>query len=431
MLKRPIEKQDKITVIDSMMGSGKTSFAIQLMQEAPVVQRFIYITPFLTEVERIKTSVTNRDFKEPTTKNSDGTKLKDFKNLLQQGADIVSTHSLFYRCDNEVFELLQRQNYILVLDEAMAVVEQVKMNDKDLETLIQQNFIAVDDVSGLVTWTTDPNYNGRFADIKEKTFNGNLYRYSDRKKLFLWTFPVNIFESFDRVFIMTYMFKAQLQRYYFDMHGVQYELKSVKAVNERYELTQCTDSSKYSLKPLINVYEGNLNDVGQDYYALSATKLRSLKKQPESSKLIQNGIYNYFRNVVNGKSEENMWTTLKDAKSLLKGNRYTKGFVECNARATNEYGHKRNLAYILNRFPDTVEQQFFEKQEIKFDTEAFALSEMIQWIFRSAIRNGEQINLYIPSSRMRSLLNRWLNDDVLFSEENDDTNIQCKQLRAG
>lgn len=34
----------------------------------------------------------------------------------------------------------------------------------------------------------------------------------------------------------------------------------------------------------------------------------------------------------------------------------------------------------------------------------YALSEMIQWIFRSRIRNNESINIYIPSSRMRNLL---------------------------
>ena len=38
----------------------------------------------------------------------------------------------------------------------------------------------------------------------------------------------------------------------------------------------------------------------------------------------------------------------------------------------------------------------------------YALSEMIQWIFRSRIRNNEDINIYIPSSRMRNLLIEFL-----------------------
>ena len=39
----------------------------------------------------------------------------------------------------------------------------------------------------------------------------------------------------------------------------------------------------------------------------------------------------------------------------------------------------------------------------------YSLSELIQWIYRSRIRNGEKINLYIPSKRMRELLIDWLN----------------------
>ena len=38
----------------------------------------------------------------------------------------------------------------------------------------------------------------------------------------------------------------------------------------------------------------------------------------------------------------------------------------------------------------------------------YALSVLIQWIFRSAVRNGETIHIYLPSKRMRFLLTEWL-----------------------
>jgi KaiC/GvpD/RAD55 family RecA-like ATPase len=34
----------KVKIIDSMMGTGKTTFAIQFMNTAPNNQKFIYIT---------------------------------------------------------------------------------------------------------------------------------------------------------------------------------------------------------------------------------------------------------------------------------------------------------------------------------------------------------------------------------------------------
>lgn len=43
--------------------------------------------------------------------------------------------------------------------------------------------------------------------------------------------------------------------------------------------------------------------------------------------------------------------------------------------------------------------------------DVFALSEMVQWIWRSAIREGNPINIYVPSARMRDLLTRWMNDE--------------------
>jgi hypothetical protein len=35
---------------------------------------------------------------------------------------------------------------------------------------------------------------------------------------------------------------------------------------------------------------------------------------------------------------------------------------------------------------------------------------MIQWIWRSAIRDGEEVYLYIPSKRMRTLLTDWMDN---------------------
>ena len=42
----------KINVVDSIMGAGKTSYAIQMMTER-TEDKFMYVTPFLDEVSRI------------------------------------------------------------------------------------------------------------------------------------------------------------------------------------------------------------------------------------------------------------------------------------------------------------------------------------------------------------------------------------------
>jgi hypothetical protein len=112
--------------------------------------------------------------------------------------------------------------------------------------------------------------------------------------------------------------------------------------------------------------------------------------------------------IAKSKSQENMWTTYKEFQKSLKGKGYTKGFVPCNSRATNEYKGKKALAYIANRFTNPCIKQFFNANGVEIDEDKIALSELVQWIFRSAIRDGKEVYLYIPSKRMRSLLQNWL-----------------------
>ena len=41
---------------------------------------------------------------------------------------------------------------------------------------------------------------------------------------------------------------------------------------------------------------------------------------------------------------------------------------------------------------------------------SYSLSVLIQWIWRSAIRDGEEIWIYIPVQRMRELLEQWIDE---------------------
>lgn len=68
--------------------------------------------------------------------------------------------------------------------------------------------------------------------------------------------------------------------------------------------------------------------------------------------------------------------------------------------------------YCCNRFVVPYQKHFFAMRNIKLDEDGYALSEMLQFIWRSAIRNGEPIEIYIPSKRMRELLIKYLNNEI-------------------
>ena len=125
-------------------------------------------------------------------------------------------------------------------------------------------------------------------------------------------------------------------------------------------------------------------------------------------KKLKNNTINYFTHIVKGKGQFNMWTCFEDYKQQCKGKGYTNGFVPCNSRATNEYKDKTNCAYLINRYYKPTINNFFVDKGVRIDEDVWSLSELIQWLFRSAIREEKEINLYIPSKRMRNLLITWL-----------------------
>ena len=87
-------------------------------------------------------------------------------------------------------------------------------------------------------------------------------------------------------------------------------------------------------------------------------------------------------------------------------------FVPCNARASNNYKNRFILAYLCNMHPHVYIERFFKLKEIEINRDAFALSCLIQWVWRSSIRDGKPINLYLPSKRMKNIFIKWLNGDV-------------------
>ena len=80
-------------------------------------------------------------------------------------------------------------------------------------------------------------------------------------------------------------------------------------------------------------------------------------------------------------------------------------FVPCNAKATNDFKDRWVLAYLINLNMNPEIAKFFSP--IKVDKNQFSLGMLLQWIWRSRIRDDKPIELYLPSPRMRQLLSDW------------------------
>jgi hypothetical protein len=432
----------KIKVVDAICGAGKTSWAIQEMN-ANKDKKYIYITPFLKEIDRIMAS-TDSNFSKPENKGKGNGKLVGFEKLISYQCNVVATHALFQDFNVNKKEILSKGKYTLILDEVMDVIETVDdIKSGDIAILLTEGIITTDE-NNYVKWLK--NYeNTKYDKIKRMAESNSLVLVNDH--LMVWNFPVEIFDCFNEVYILTYKFDGQIMRHYYDYHNVKYTKYSViQTVNSKnnsiYELADYSKENEFEYiqkyRDLINIYEydnkskkKDLNKIANKENVLSVTwfKRRATKEQKTE---LKNNIYNYFTNIINGEAYYNMWTTFTKFENKLHGKGYTectlrdeygeplkddkgdkekkqKCFVSFNARATNDYRFKKNLAYICNVFIHPDVEKFFHLKGIGFNKEEYALSELIQWLFRSQIRDGKPINIYIPSSRMRKLLVDWLN----------------------
>ncbi|MCH5585019.1 hypothetical protein MK805_08550 [Shimazuella sp. AN120528] len=91
----------RMKVVDGIMGSGKTTWAIEFMDNTRKdVTNFMYVTPYLKETDRIQEKATKRTFKTPLdAKQQKGTKrlskLEQLKKFIDNEEDVVITHELF------------------------------------------------------------------------------------------------------------------------------------------------------------------------------------------------------------------------------------------------------------------------------------------------------------------------------------------------
>lgn len=397
----------KIKIVDQMMGSGKTSAAINYINNS-TDEHFIVITPYLEEIERYKSKCPTMHFKEPVY--DGGTKLQSIKKLIRNGENIVSTHALFHKFDEEVINLCRVLGYTLIMDEVAEVVENFTISKDDINNLLDR-YCVFNEETGLLTWREDQqDYEGKFSDVKNLCNLGSLARY--RENMLVWLFPVEVFKAFENVYVLTYMFNAQLQRYYYDYYGIEYDFVSVRVSGEKtYTFIKSSAPVGYSgirYRGLVNILDNEkLNRIGDGKYDLSVAWFKKNRNTAVMQKL-KNNTQNFFTHIRNSRGDENLWTTFKEARFSLKGKGYTKGFLAINARATNQYRDRTNIAYLANRFVNPVLIQFFIDHGVEVDEDGFALSEMIQFIWRSAVRDGKEIWVYVPSRRMRNLLKDWL-----------------------
>ena len=417
-----------IRVCDAIMSSGKSSACINYMNEHPD-RKFIYITPYLSEAARIQKACPALNFVEPEdgymkVEDVDGierwsknkyewrTKTKHTARLIKEGANITTTHQAFVYYTPDMLEEIRQQHYTLIVDEDVQVISKFDVLKGDLDILVESGYLIEDDDGEIYINTVAKGQNS-FTGIFKTLESRNLVRVrdvGDKSETVFWTLPPDLFLAFDDVFILTYLFEGQSLHALFQLSGIEYENIGIRKDEDGYHF----DPEGTYRPPYVRSLANKIHICKKPKFNREGTNIWSLSKNhlPERGKL-RNHLLSFYRNDRHAPSSRCMWTTFKNQKRFLQGKGYTKGFVPLNQKATNEYSDRIYLGYMANIYLNPAFRMYYYRKGIKFNERLYALSTMIQWIFRSAIRNGDEIWIYIPSRRMRELLQDWIRDLAL------------------
>lgn len=418
-----------IKVCDAVMGSGKTIAAINYMKSHRN-GRFIYISPYLSELKRIKNECKGMRFYEPTGKfiKTKVTKVCHLEYLLSKGQNVVCTHQAFKSLTSDVVNYITKYDYTLIMDESIDLLVPLKYKSCDFEMLFELGVIKSKDRRFCI----DPEYDGRFDEsiiasfIKMCRFRDvtcirrECHKQSNESvdslwEYYFWEIPLDVIKAFKNIYILTYLFGSSILKQMLELEKMNYEYVYVTHSEEQgYGFGDINNAyfppylSK--LSSLIKIEnKKRFNNVGEDTYSCSQNWYN---KSAHNVDMVRSKLLSYFT-YYNKSADSNrkMWSCFRDTEKKLKYSGYASGFVPFNIRSSNDYRDRDILAYCVNIFMPTTERNFYRANGIKIEDgleDEYALSIMLQWIWRSAIRDGKPIKIYIPSKRMRELLNDWI-----------------------
>lgn len=402
-----------IYVIDAMCGAGKTRFMIEHMREHKD-EKWLFITPFLSEIEeRLPEKAPELEFRTPKI-GKRGSKLEDIRELVKGGVNIASTHALFRLFDEEIVDELLEQQYRLVIDESVEAITEFKegLTRTDIHALLAGDFVTKSEESrNKLSWNDDkyPNHDGKYREVRKLCMRGLLYSYND--KFLMCEYPPRLLAGLKQCFILTYMFRACNMRYWLDVNGLEWESVAHSRVGLTPE-TELLDRARECIELVSNRKLDKLMKGQRDSNF-------SLKWMKNASADTLNNYRAVMRScVVTHKvgKKDIFWTTYKEQEVKLKGHGYASGFLPLNLRATNDHKDKSFCMYAANLHDNVTSNNYIESLGVEltqYEQDLFCLSNLMQFIYRGTVRQGEHMKVLVLSRRVRSLLEDWLDGKYL------------------
>ena len=400
-----------ITVIDRPCGVGKSTDLIAEIKRHRVNNpdaQILLVLPELGEVKRFLDAIGDDWLTAPLVENSSADNKTDVLiELLSKGRNVITTHALYERIRK--FQHLLT-GYHVVIDEVPTAAKEVSTNfgrGVFKHLLHEKQYISIDPVTKLITadssWYLDKDDYSSGSDIDIRRFmntvvHTDVYHVNDTFQVM--PLPEAFFTRPKSLTIMTFLFEGTQLDYYMRSRGYKYQLQI-----SAHELAQFKREMRKNL-----------------CVCLESTKIRAgyavmTEKNPKARKTVGNfmkNILQYLRsNGVDATPDRILVASSKDAwygkdenpnskvsnlsrlKTLARLGNAT--YTSMITRGTNKFRDLDILVLMgkVNMNPGLAE---FLGMRTRKAQDHHALSELIQLIYRTAIRDNKVV-LFISADK--------------------------------
>jgi hypothetical protein len=383
-----------------------------MIKEFQQNKKYLVILPLLSEVKRVIDQSQPILFEQPTTdENAHNTKAESIKELLLTGQNIATTHNMYERLVRLAREGLL-DDYHIIIDEVPDVVKSVSSKTKTSieEFYLKTGYIELEE-TGLVRPT---NKWRRNREEVSDTLNPKILSYAETgclyllgEHMFVWAMPSELLSAGLSVTIMTYKAEGSLLASYLNKLSLPYFVNSSESEERRFKIAA---KELISLQDIPSISKLNLSHSGQakgmsqySYYSKISGALKNLRSRQLKGVYLDDILVTCKKDAW-FKKESKAGVFAKDSKM------FQANWIANTTRGTNDYAHCSHLIYLYDQHVNPVVGRWVNNSSRSFD-DAYALTELIQWVWRSRVRRGEAITLYLPAPRMRRIFLVWLHDD--------------------
>lgn len=414
-----------IEICSFLMGSSKTNKIIQWMKNQPS-EKFIYVIPNLSELvdsDDNPSRILSIGFITPELSTEHKTKSEALLSLLKQGANIACTQSLYKMLSKVHLDIIKSSQYNIILDEELSLIDVYEQaSTSDLVSLLNDGKVKINEEDGMVEWCANDAVTRPYQDNKHKhhLFYKHIvseYIYAGRcviedgvyqKVIMVSQITKELVACAKRLVVITYLFKGSILDAFLKIKGFNIiKFEDIGIVEPALEEVV----GRINLLP----YESKFNKL-----KLNSTWWKNASKEDVAS------IGRYIRRIADtygGDRDLVMWTcpsgrvkteakagtvNFVAPKGYLIDSKGNKIWLGCSVRATNKYAHKKLAIHCFNRYPHTVIDSYLRDHGAKIDEDVYAISELLQWVFRSNCRLPDgSVTLAIASKRMYDLYVDW------------------------